>query len=279
MLSVRTILQSVRSGKVSVIEAEKLLKINAIKIVGEIARLDINRSQRRGVPEIIFAANKTNDQLYDIVSSLVLEQINHKLSQPLIISRINKFQFSSLRRRISEILPTERTRSIVLRFHKNANLATIETHRSTYSPGQMSEPGRVSLLCAGTSDVGAMNETEIVLKLAGCRTIRFNDVGIAGLHRLKTPLQRIQKFDPDVIVVAAGMEGALPSIVAGLSGVPVIGVPISSGYGYGGSGEAALMSMLQACPLGITVVNIDGGVAAGVVASLIANRCARRREV
>ena len=108
------------------------------------------------------------------------------------------------------------------------------------------------------------------------RIVRFNDVGVAALHRLRWPLEKIQKFDPDALVVAAGMEAALPSLVAAFSGVPVIGLPTSVGYGYGRDGESALMSMLQACPLGICVVNIDGGVAAGVVASLIARRCASR---
>ncbi len=118
----------------------------------------------------------------------------------------------------------------------------------------------------------ALNEAEVLLNLFGCRTLRFNDVGVAGLHRLIEPMKQISDFDPDAIIVAAGMEGALPSVIAGLSSVPVIGLPTSVGYGYGGNGEAALMSMLQACSLGISVVNIDAGVAAGVVAWLIAKR-------
>jgi len=132
--------------------------------------------------------------------------------------------------------------------------------------------GRVALIAAGTSDLPALNEAEVVLNLLGFTTLRFNDVGVAGLHRLLQPLQRIVKFDPDAIIVAAGMEGALPTVVAGLSSVPVIGLPTSVGYGYGKGGEAALMSMLQACSLGVSVVNIDAGVAAGVVASLISRR-------
>ncbi len=138
-----------------------------------------------------------------------------------------------------------------------------------------SHAGRVALIGAGTSDIHALNESEVLLQLLGCKTIRFNDVGVSALHRLAEPLKEIFEFDPDSIIVAAGMEAALPSVIAGLSSVPVIGLPVSVGFGYGRGGEAALMGMLQACTLGISVVNIDGGVAAGIVAWLIASRASR----
>jgi hypothetical protein len=111
----------------------------------------------------------------------------------------------------------------------------------------------------------------------GCETFLEADAGVAGIHRLVQPLKNMLENDVDCLIVVAGREGALPTVVAGLVDIPLIAVPASSGYGYGGAGEAALMAMLQACSLGLAVVNIDSGVAAGVVAAQIANRVARAR--
>ena len=106
----------------------------------------------------------------------------------------------------------------------------------------------------------------------------FQDVGVAGIHRLATPLEELRDFDPDCLIVAAGMEGALPSVVASLASVPVIGLPTSTGYGLGGDGAAAILGMLQSCSPGLSVVNVDNGVGAGVTAALCANRAALARE-
>jgi NCAIR mutase (PurE)-related protein len=106
----------------------------------------------------------------------------------------------------------------------------------------------------------------------------FHDVGVAGLHRLVAPLERLEEFDPDCLIVAAGMEGALPSVISGLVSVPVVGLPTSTGYGLGGDGTAAIMGMLQSCSPGLSVVNVDNGVGAGASAALIANRAARRER-
>jgi len=140
--------------------------------------------------------------------------------------------------------------------------------------------GKVGILTAGTSDIRIAEEAGVIAEEMGCEVLRAYDVGIAGLHRLFEPLKEMIREDVDVLIVVAGREGALASLVAGLVDIPVIAVPSSSGYGFGGRGLSALMSMLQSCPLGLAVVNIDGGVPAGVVASLIANRVAkyRRRE-
>ncbi|MHB1867775.1 MAG: nickel pincer cofactor biosynthesis protein LarB, partial [Nitrososphaerales archaeon] len=159
---------------------------------------------------------------------------------------------------------------LTTKYYPNANMIAVLGKKNSIK--RVGRRGRVALLAAGTSDMSALNESEILLNLFGCRTLRFNDVGVAGLHRLIEPMKQISDFNPDAIIVAAGMEGALPSVIAGLSSIPVIGLPTSVGYGYGGNGEAALMSMLQACSLGISVVNIDAGVAAGVVAWLISKR-------
>jgi NCAIR mutase (PurE)-related protein len=138
--------------------------------------------------------------------------------------------------------------------------------------------GRVGILTAGTSDQPIAEQAAIVCREMGCEVCLAHDVGVAGLHRLVEPLRRfLEDRDVDVIIVAAGMDGALPSVVSGLVGVPVIGLPTSVGYGMGGKGEAALLSMLQTCSPGLAVVNVDNGVGAGAMAGLIANRVAAAR--
>ena len=128
----------------------------------------------------------------------------------------------------------------------------------------------MGLLTAGTSDIPVAEEAALVATHMGCRVERGYDVGVAGLHRLVEPLGRIMRSGAEVVVVVAGMEGALPSVVGGLVDVPVIGVPTSTGYGLGGDGTAALYSILQTCSPGVVAVNIDNGVGAGAFAALIA---------
>jgi hypothetical protein len=138
--------------------------------------------------------------------------------------------------------------------------------------------GRVGVLTAGTSDIRVAEEAVVVAKEMGCEVSTAYDVGVAGIHRLFQPLRAMLEAPVDSIVVAAGMDGALPSVVAGLVDVPVIGLPTSIGYGMGGQGVAALMGMLQSCSPGLVVVNIDNGVGAGATAGLISNRMAALRN-
>ena len=137
--------------------------------------------------------------------------------------------------------------------------------------------GRVGALSAGTSDLPILEEALAVAREMGVDTLTFNDVGVAGLHRLSGPLGKLRDFDPDCLIVAAGMEGVLPSVVSGLVPVPVIGLPTSTGYGLGGDGTAAILGMLQTCSPGLSVVNVDNGVGAGATAALVANRAALGR--
>ena len=138
--------------------------------------------------------------------------------------------------------------------------------------------GHVGVISAGTSDIPVAEEAVLIAEEMGCRVTCIYDVGVAGLHRLIGPLHDLLANEVDAIVVAAGMDGALPSVVAGLVPVPVIGLPTSIGYGMGGKGIAALLSMLQTCAPGLSVVNIDNGIGAGITAALIANRVAQTRE-
>lgn len=131
------------------------------------------------------------------------------------------------------------------------------------------------MITAGTADIPVATEAKVAAEEMGCKVLTAFDVGVAGIHRLFGPLKRMIEEGVDAIIVVAGMEGALPSVVASLVDVPVIGVPTSVGYGLGRDGIGALTAMLQSCSLGLAVVNIDGGVAAGVFAALIANRAAK----
>ncbi|MEM4488965.1 MAG: nickel pincer cofactor biosynthesis protein LarB, partial [Desulfurococcaceae archaeon] len=131
---------------------------------------------------------------------------------------------------------------------------------------------RVGVITAGTADIRVAEEARTILEENGCNVISIFDVGIAGLHRTIEAIKKIKEEDVDVAIVIAGMEGALPSVIASMLDIPIIGVPTSVGYGAGGNGVTALLSMLQACPLGLTVVNIDNGVNAAVSALLICQR-------
>ncbi len=159
-------------------------------------------------------------------------------------------------------------------FNTEGHILVIKKEGQEYSKNN----GRVGILTAGTSDIPVAEEAKTIVQEMGCEVTSFYDVGVAGIHRLIAPLKRFIEVDVDVIIVVAGREGALPSVVSGLVDVPIIAVPTSIGYGMGRNGVSSLMAMLQACSLGIAVVNIDGGVAAGAVASLIANRIAKYRD-
>lgn len=252
-----------------------MLKLNALAILGDYARLDYNRHLRRGVPEIVYSKNKSVSELISIVKKLADIKLEDAplYDLPVILSRVSEEKAKQILEHFtkSKIYSSE----LQIRYFPEASVIAVASKKKTEA---QKNHGRVALLAAGTSDIPALNESEVVLNLLGLRTLRFNDIGVAGLHRLLKPMKLLYDFDPDAIIVAAGMEGALPSVVAGLTSAPVIGLPTSVGYGFGKDGEAALMSMLQACSLGVSVVNIDSGVAAAVVASLISKRAAKSEK-
>ena len=135
--------------------------------------------------------------------------------------------------------------------------------------------GIVGIITAGSSDIPIAEEAKVILELMGCKVLTSYDVGIAGVHRIFDPLSEMIKVGVHIIIVCAGMEGTLPGVVAALTDVPVIGVPVSSGYGLGGKGIGALTTMLQSCSPGLLIVNIDNGFGAGACAALIANKIAK----
>ncbi len=223
-------------------------------------RLDPKRQQRSGIPEIIHAERK---QPEEVVESLTfLAQANRRA----IASRCPDTTLELIRARLTD--------SYDVTVYDTARLAVVAQRGEHVAMAG----GRVGVLSAGSSDAPIATEAVVIAREMGCTVFEASDVGVAGLHRLVEPLGRMVAAGVDVIVVAAGMDGALPSVVAGLVAVPVIGLPTSVGYGAGGAGTAALLSMLQSCAPGLVVVNIDNGVGAGSTAALIANRAAVARR-
>lgn len=227
-----------------------------IEFIEGFARLDVNRRERTGIPEAVLAEGKSDEQ---VIAAL---------------RRLAEKSGFALATRVSETCATaiEQTLSKEFRLVHNKLGRTVMIRRMDYETHTTG--GRIAILAAGTSDIPVAEEARVTAEVMGCEVLAHYDVGIAGIHRLMEPLKEILEKDAGAIVVVAGMEGALPSVIRGLVPVPVIGVPTSTGYGYGGQGKAALMTMLQSCAPGLTVVNIDNGFGAGATAALIANRVA-----
>lgn len=223
-------------------------------MVEDVARLDVAREARTGIPEVVLAEGKADAHLVSIVAAFAQRR------ERVLVSRL-----------APERLPLLRNLDLNLDYHESARfLVASKDGRPAPRTG-----GRVLVLAAGTADVGVAEEARIMAHELGCETRAAYDVGVAGIHRLYPELDKAQWAD--VVIVAAGREGALAPVVAGLVDRPVIGLPVSVGYGMGGRGEAALLTMLQSCsPL--VCVNIDAGVVAGACAAQIANRVARARE-
>ena len=256
----REILEKVARGEISVEEAERLLRIFAIKEIDNLARIDVGRELRKGIPEIIFAEGKTVEEL----TTLAVKMVNE--TGRAIISRASKEHAE----RLANLIP----KNMRLQVHDKARIIVMK--RGDFRVEESG--GRVGILTAGTADVHVAEEARVIAEEMGCKVLTAYDVGVAGIHRLLAALKDMMAKDVDVLIVVAGREGALPSVVAGMVDVPVIAVPVSSGYGLGGKGFSALIAMLQSCSLGLAVVNIDGGVPAGAVASMIANRIAKYRN-
>ncbi len=248
-------LAAVARGALSPSEAAERLRRGEVRYLDEFAVLDLGRAARKGVPEIVYAPGKTPAQVAKICAA-VLEQ-----SERVVVSSPTLEQERLLR----ETLP-----GIPIRSAGKALIA---------GPGEPTPTGgRVIAISAGTSDLPVLEEAATVAREMGVEVKSFHDVGVAGIHRLAGPLEEMRGFDPDCVIVAAGMEGALPSVVSALVAVPVVGLPTSTGYGLGGDGTAAILGMLQSCSPGLSVVNVDNGTGAGVTAALIANRAASYRE-
>ncbi|HLH76577.1 MAG TPA: nickel pincer cofactor biosynthesis protein LarB [Candidatus Binataceae bacterium] len=242
--TIRQLLEQIADGTLSVERA--LTDLRHLPFADlEFAKIDLHRQLRRGLPEVVFGAGKSAEQIASIGAQIVAR------GQNLIVTRLDEDKARQVRRRLRR-----------LEYRSDASLGTVIVH-----PEPPRGHGTVLVICAGTSDLAVAEEAALCAELFGNRVSRLYDVGVAGLHRLTSNLELIAAAS--VVIVVAGMEGALPSVVAGLIDKPVIAVPTSVGYGAALGGIAALLGMLNACSGGITVVNIDNGFGAALSATLI----------
>ncbi|MBW2066980.1 MAG: nickel pincer cofactor biosynthesis protein LarB [Deltaproteobacteria bacterium] len=240
----RDLLKELTEGRVSMEEVLERLKALPFEDI-EVACIDHHRSLRRGAPEVIFGEGK---EVTDILA--IMEAID-KQEENILITRLAMEKAAEIKRRYPDAV-----------YHEKARVLT-------YTPNDIAERGKgpVLVICAGTSDMPVAEEAVLTARFMGNRVHKIYDVGVAGLHRLLR--HRKMLIQASVIIVVAGMEGALPSVVGGLVDKPVIAVPTSVGYGASFGGIAALLGMLNSCASGVTVVNIDNGFGAAYAASLI----------
>lgn len=208
------------------------------------ARVDTGRHKRCGFPEVVFGAGKTPEEVVSIASVLL---DNHGV---FLATRVNRTHYEAVAAEYPEAV-----------WHERARCVTIERVPLP------KRGGTVGVLCAGTSDLPVAEEAGVTLEVFGNRVLRLTDVGVAGIHRLLAERDRLEECS--VLIVVAGMEGALPSAVAGLTSKPIVAVPTSVGYGASFGGLAALLGMLNSCGSGVTVVNIDNGFGAAYAAAQI----------
>jgi len=244
------LLEQVQAGRLTVAEARERMSHAAVASI-EFAHVDLERRERCGFPEVIFSTGKTSEWVEGVVRKLA------EAGQDCLATRVTDEQAAYLARAFP---PASQDR-----------LAG-----TFWLPAGERKPliGTVAIITAGTSDLPVAQEAAVTAKAIGCEVTVLADVGVAGIHRL---LRRRESFSgADAIVVVAGMDGALPSVVGGLVNCPVIAVPTSVGYGASFAGVAALLTMLNACPANVSVVNIDAGFKGGYVAALIARRAHQR---
>ena len=226
---------------------------------GDEVRVDAHRRRRTGAPEVVLAAGKTDEQIVRAIERLLA------VESRVVVSRSPADQLE----RIAGMLPDRH-----FDISSGSSMAVVGRQNVPIPRGG----GKVGILSAGSSDIAVAMEAVIVAREMGCEVETAWDVGVAGLHRLVEPLRRMVGWGADAMVVTAGMDGVLPTVVAGLVAIPVIGLPVGTGYGHGGGGEAALCTMLQACAPGVVVVNINNGVGAGIASGKIANAAATARR-
>jgi hypothetical protein len=238
------LLEGVRAGRVSVGDALERLKSLPFEDLG-FARIDHHRSLRTGSPEVIFGDGKTAEQIAGIATRMIAQGHN------VLVTRVGEDRAAA----VAAALPQAQ-------HHPDARALTV-----TVTPVTPSGRGTILVISAGTSDLPVAEEAVVTAAFLGNRVERLYDVGVAGLHRLLDTTERLRAAT--VLIVVAGMEGALPSVVGGLVDRPVIAVPTSIGYGASLGGLAALLGMLNSCAAGVTVVNVDNGFGAAAAASLI----------
>ena len=255
MPPIEVILGKLVQGEIDLKEAERLIlqevRIDGYQRISKIAKLDNTRAYRTGISEVVLAEGKSTEDILEITKAQL------ELEGRVILTRVSNEQLEALN-------------GFNVKWNDRARVAVVGNTPTFEGPR-----GLVGVVSAGTADIMVAEEARVIAEEFGCDTISIHDVGVAGIHRLYPELPKIMVAD--VLIVVAGREGALPTVIAGLTDVPVIGVPVSTGYGMGGKGEAALLSMLQSCSV-LAVVNIDAGFVAGAFAAKVALRTARAKE-
>ncbi len=240
---IKKLLEAVQTGTVSVDDALLQLKMSPFEDIGY-AKVDLHRRIRQGAAEVIYGAGKTPEQILGILNTM----LSHGQNRVLI---------TRLAPEAAEYLKGH----IALTYHKNARVGIV---------GQLPQSdgiGKVVIATGGTSDIPVAEEAALTAEILGSQVVRLYDVGVSGVHRLFAHMEQI--MDASVIIAIAGMEGALASVIGGLADCPVIAVPTSVGYGASFGGVSALLSMLNSCASGVSVVNIDNGFGAGYLANMI----------
>ena len=240
----REMLKALSDGTTSIDAVLDSLRLMPYEDLG-FARVDHHRALRRGFPEVIFGEGKRADQITEIIKAMLTQGAN------VLVTRVDADKAKAVQKKIKDAVYHDVARTLTVRQQKTSEDAQ----------------GLVIVLAAGTSDIAVAEEAAITAEMVGSRVERLFDVGVAGLHRLLDHYQQIR--EASVLVVVAGMEGALPSVVGGMVNKPIIAVPTSVGYGVSFNGLAALLAMLNSCAPGVAVVNIDNGFGAGYLAALI----------
>lgn len=247
----KNVLQQLLEGNISLDEAEKRLKTMQIAELEDFAKIDTARDIRTGFPEAIFAEGKSDDEIVKIIKGC-------SGAGRVLVTRLEEERYLKIKNEL-KFLSDE---GFKVEYNPKARILLIKDH-------EIEKNGKIGIITAGTSDIPVAEEARIMAEEAGCEVLTSYDVGVAGIHRLFSQIRMMLEEEVKALIVVAGMEGALPSVVAGLVDVPVIGVPTSVGYGVGAGGFAALNSMLQSCAPGIAVVNIDNGFGAAVFAATV----------
>ena len=258
MNNTRKILDELASNKITIEEAEKKIKTLTLKTVENLANIDVNRETRSGIPEVVYAESKDSEDIVTIVHEMLSSQ------DVVLVTRLQQEKLDYMFKKLN---------GVNIQVYGKNPILTALISKSNWCVEE--EKGKIAIITAGTSDIPYAKEAEALARMMGVEVFCYYDIGVSGIHRLFEPIKEIIANDIDAVIVFAGMEGALPTVVAALIDIPVIGVPVPTGYGYGGKGETALASMLQSCSPGLAVVNIGNGLGAASVAALIALRASR----
>ncbi|MGV2828292.1 nickel pincer cofactor biosynthesis protein LarB [Myxosarcina sp. GI1(2024)] len=242
--AIKALLEAIAAGKISPETALEKLKHLPFEAVADFAKIDRHRQLRTGFPEVIWGLGKTPQQIIKIIQAM-------RQDTPVVMAtRIEPEVYRQVKAKVDD-----------LNYYPAARICALSQSNA------IKHPGKISILSAGTADLPVAEEAAVTAELCGFTVNRLWDVGVAGIHRLLSHRELI--YEADVLIVVAGMEGALPSVVAGMADCPVIGVPTSIGYGTSFSGVSALLTMLNSCAVGIGVVNIDNGFGAAILAGQI----------